>query len=621
MTSYSVDLPRVSIVIPNLNRVHYLAKSVESVLNQNYPNLECIVVDGGSTDGSVEFLGRYEERVKVIFRPPRGHLDAIDVGLRSTSGEIVAWLMPGDIYFSGAIQRAVSYLHEHPEVDVVYGDCPHVDIEGNMLKWTPVRDWNLDYAVEYCDFMLPQPATFIRRHILEQVGWVDPTIDKLDHELWLRIGLVGTMKYNPQILAGSLEHEDSFSNTAGEQMARSCVALTRKFFSLPNVPLNLRKRRRRSMSNAYVRGVDYAFYSGRHWRLIWAYTLMAMVWDPTNTLEAVKRLRAYLSAETRSKKQASGNRFVRILNLFLYLLLNPIPVIRGAIKLRRLVQSAFRIRLSRLLRSTFRMRNVLLLGRPIHVEVSGVSFRLVPKGAVVADLWSGLRFERHELELILRVLQPGMTFFDVGSNIGLFAVVAATKSSGVRVYAFEICMWTFHVLQENIRLNSLINVQAWRTALGDYVGEATLQVNAPGKDGLNTIGQPSHPDSQIVSRERVPITTIDAFIASHGIDQVDVMKIDVEGAELLVLRGARELLRNDDAPLILYEGYSWCTAGFGYHPVEIMWSLKDCGYELFALDSETGQITPRQLGHGYDAMIVAVKPTHPSFSMFWREAG
>ncbi|MGB6884677.1 MAG: FkbM family methyltransferase, partial [Candidatus Acidiferrum sp.] len=94
----------------------------------------------------------------------------------------------------------------------------------------------------------------------------------------------------------------------------------------------------------------------------------------------------------------------------------------------------------------------------------------------------------------------------------------------------------------------------------------------------------------------------------------DVMKVDVEGAELLVFRGGRNLLARPDAPLILYEGYSWCTAGFHYHPVELMWQLEEFGYECFILEPESGHVRRRIPGESYDAMVVAAKRSHPCYS-------
>jgi hypothetical protein len=147
-------------------------------------------------------------------------------------------------------------------------------------------------------------------------------------------------------------------------------------------------------------------------------------------------------------------------------------------------------------------------------------------------------------------------------------------------------------------------------ALGDAVGEGVLQVNARGKDGLNTLGQATHSDSEVVGQEQVRITTVDVLVKERNIPRVDVMKVDIEGAELMMFRGARELLERADAPLILYEGFGFLTRGFGYHPVEILWFLESCGYSLYMLNSETGEISRLNADYKYDSMVIAAKPGH-----------
>lgn len=261
----------------------------------------------------------------------------------------------------------------------------------------------------------------------------------------------------------------------------------------------------------------------------------------------------------------------------------------------------------------FPIRNTLLRGKPIAVELDGVCVLLAPQGATAADFWAGLWFEKHALEFLLSVLEPGMTVFDIGANAGLFAVAAAKKTGRGSVYAFEPGQCTFRLLEQNLRLNGVTNVVAIRTTLGDKTGEAVLQVNAASKDELNTGERATNRDSRVVGREKVPVTALDAFVGDRGIARVDAMKVDVEGAELPVFRGARKLLERRDAPLILYEGYGSQTKGFGYHPVETMWLLGDCGYSLFVLDTATGRVAPRHPGNEYDATVVAVKPEHPSY--------
>ena len=263
------------------------------------------------------------------------------------------------------------------------------------------------------------------------------------------------------------------------------------------------------------------------------------------------------------------------------------------------------------------LRNAVLLNRPIKVSFNGIRVSLAPRGAVAAYLWAGLSSEKQEVSFILNVLQPGMIFFDVGTNVGLFAISAAKKIGGEGIYAFEPCSSTFQLLQRNLTLNGVSDVNVTQIALGESVGEGVLQINASGKDGLNTLGQATHPDSHVVGREEVRVTTVDIFMKEHNVPRVDVMKVDIEGAELMLFRGARDLLERADAPLILYEGFGTLTRGFGYHPVEILWFLESCGYSLFVLNSETGGISELKPDYQYDSMVIAAKPGSAGFAD-WR---
>jgi len=284
------DLPVVSVVVPCLNRAHFLVPTIESIVQQEYPNIECIVVDGGSTDGTLEILRGYGERIRWVSEPDKGHADAINKGWKMSRGEILAWLNADDVWVvPDAVSQAVAYLQAHPEVDVVYGDCGSIDTNGNMVGMSYLREWNLEYAVEHCDHCIPQPAAFIRLRILEKVGWLDTSFyQKKDHELWLRVGLVGNIRHMPVLLAHARNQPGlSFD---GRTAAPACVQVTRKFFSLPGVPASLLRKRRRALSNAYLWGMDYAWAGGRHWRLIWAFALRAAVADPSNAVRALRRL-------------------------------------------------------------------------------------------------------------------------------------------------------------------------------------------------------------------------------------------------------------------------------------------------------------------------------------------
>jgi FkbM family methyltransferase len=259
----------------------------------------------------------------------------------------------------------------------------------------------------------------------------------------------------------------------------------------------------------------------------------------------------------------------------------------------------------------FPIRNVVGRNQPITVYAGGESFFINPRGAVAREVWSCGHFERHELGFVLSVLKAGATFVDVGANVGLFSLPAAKKVGSGKVFAFEPCGWTYEQLLENARINRASNLQPVRLALGDCPGEAILQVNSAGRDGLNTLGRPTHEHSKVVKTERVPVARLDDFLKQRSVTSVDVVKIDVEGAELFVLRGATGVLSRPDAPVILYEG-GFLSRGFDYHPVEQMWLLQKHGYSLFVIDSASGKISVPANSKAYDAMVIAAKPSHPA---------
>lgn len=291
--------PLVSVVVPCLNRAHLIRPTLQSILEQDYPRIECIVADGGSTDGTVEILGEYGDRIQWFSEKDEGHADAINKGWQRSRGEVLAWLNADDMWVApGAVSQAVAYLQAHPEVDLVYGECDAVDMEGRLIARSYRHDWDLEHAVLNCDYCIPQPTSFIRRRVLERVGWLDKGfMSKKDHELWLRIGLVGTIRCLPALLARE-RIGPGYLAQRGDITARACVDLTRKFFTLDGVPPELRRKRRRAVSNAYLEGMKWAYECGRHWRTVFGYAARAALTDPSNTRRALERLRFYVRHRT-----------------------------------------------------------------------------------------------------------------------------------------------------------------------------------------------------------------------------------------------------------------------------------------------------------------------------------
>jgi len=212
---------------------------------------------------------------------------------------------------------------------------------------------------------------------------------------------------------------------------------------------------------------------------------------------------------------------------------------------------------------------------------------------------------------IVREIKDGATFFDIGANCGTFSLAAAKAVPSARIYSFEPNVWTFGLLQENIRLNLLSNVTPVCTALYEWSHDAR---NDTGKEVGKTLGERPDSHGETAGSGITNVTSLDAFVETNGIQRVDLMRVYVEGAELQVFRGAKELLGRPEAPLILSVANRLYTKRFGYHPVETMWALQAFGYELFVLDTVTGIIRPRAPSQIYDATIVAMKRTHPAFA-------
>jgi FkbM family methyltransferase len=259
------------------------------------------------------------------------------------------------------------------------------------------------------------------------------------------------------------------------------------------------------------------------------------------------------------------------------------------------------------------IRNTILLNRPLTVSIGEMTVFLAPRGSTAGDIWVGLHSESHEVSLILNMLEPGMVFFDIGTNAGLFAISAAKRIGGKQVFAFEPTASTCELLKQNLQLNRVADVNVEQMALGDSAGAGVLQVNVRGKDILNPLSNASHHDQHAVRQENVRIITVDTFMEEHDIPRVDVMKVDIAGAELMMFRGARRLLERVDAPAIMYEGLGSHTRGFGYHPVEILWFLESCGYTLFSLSSDTGAVAELRPDYQYDLIVIAAKPGRPTY--------
>lgn len=176
----------ISVVMPSFNHAHFIRESIESVLSQDYPHIELLVMDGGSTDSTVEILKSYGTRLMFISEKDHGQSDAINKGLKRVNGDIVCWLNSDDLFTPGAVSTVMRIFLEHPEVDFVYGNGWTIDEKGRMLGSSGVLPFDRWKLIHQRNF-LQQPSCFFRKSLLKKAGMIDETLHYvMDWELWIR---------------------------------------------------------------------------------------------------------------------------------------------------------------------------------------------------------------------------------------------------------------------------------------------------------------------------------------------------------------------------------------------------------------------------------------------------
>ncbi len=284
-----MDRPLVSIVTPSYNQASFLEWTIRSVLHQDYPYIEYIVVDGGSTDGTLRILEKYQHRLSWwVSEPDQGQGHALQKGFSRARGEILAWVNSDDMLAPHAVQRAVTALQQHPEAVMVVGEALFVDTFGR-----PFRHYRVQ-AQDVVDLMaftiLPQPAVFFRRRAYEAAGGIDPAFHYLlDHHLWLRMALQGSWVHLEEILAFARFHPQAKNWQQGEGFAQEARRLLDWMQGHPVLGALFRQHRRRILAAGYRFMGRYLLDAGRTRAALAAY-LRAWWWHPREAAREAHRL-------------------------------------------------------------------------------------------------------------------------------------------------------------------------------------------------------------------------------------------------------------------------------------------------------------------------------------------
>jgi len=207
--------PKISIVTPSYNQAEFLEKAMLSVLNQNYPNLEYIIIDGGSSDGSVEIIKKYEKFLHYwVSEPDTGQSAAINKGLRIASGDIIGWMNSDDIYLPNAFNACVKILAGKKDIDVIYGNAYRIDQSDEIMAEARYAPFFFTDAL-YIGVRIVNHAAFWKKEIMNQVGYLDESLEvMMDREYFLRIAKYGKKFKKIKHFLGAIRiHKESKENT------------------------------------------------------------------------------------------------------------------------------------------------------------------------------------------------------------------------------------------------------------------------------------------------------------------------------------------------------------------------------------------------------------------------
>lgn len=248
--------PKVSIISPSFNQVQFIEETICSVLNQKYPKIEYIIIDGCSTDGSVDIIRKYEKGISYwVSEKDGGQADAINKGLSVATGSILAYLNTDDTYLPSTIETIVNFFRDNPNVSMVYGDIFRIDEQGRIRK--RINPNNIDsHKLLSGYFYLPQPTVFFKKEVWENIGYFDKNLNlAMDLDYWIRVYLNQyNIAYINEVLATERIYPNAKSSLLKHKYLEEKLKILSKVFSNDSTPTEIVRRKKQLYGEVYLGG-------------------------------------------------------------------------------------------------------------------------------------------------------------------------------------------------------------------------------------------------------------------------------------------------------------------------------------------------------------------------------
>jgi GT2 family glycosyltransferase len=282
----------VSIITPSYNQAPFLEQTMQSVLEQDYPHIEYIVVDGGSTDNSAEIIKTYADRLAYwISERDSGQSEAINKGFARANGEIVAWLNSDDYYMRNTISVVVRCFEQNPDAVMLYGDMLAVDEEGQTINVLKYKQLSLEDLL--CFQIIGQPSVFFRHSALNKTGLLDPSFHfMLDHHLWIRLAEQGRILHIPQVWSAARYHPQAKNRAKAAEFGREAFRVLDWAKKQPSLAKSVGRVKRRALASAHRYDARYLLDGGQPLAALIAWFRALFIHPPT----ALGRLNLFVSA-------------------------------------------------------------------------------------------------------------------------------------------------------------------------------------------------------------------------------------------------------------------------------------------------------------------------------------